>query len=66
MLMKKISIKRTLKRLYNIIIVILIFIIAALLTVFIVHKYLSAKEYNMLKDAGYVNSVSAGDYNLIV
>jgi pimeloyl-ACP methyl ester carboxylesterase len=64
--MKKISIKRTLKRLYNIIIVILIFIIAALLTVFIVHKYLSAKEYNMLKDAGYVNSVSAGDYNLNV
>jgi pimeloyl-ACP methyl ester carboxylesterase len=32
--------------------------------IFAVHKYLSAKEYNMLKAAGYVNPVSVGNYDL--
>jgi hypothetical protein len=40
--------------------------VITLLIIFAVHKYLSAKEYNMLKDAGYVNSVSVGNYNLNV
>jgi pimeloyl-ACP methyl ester carboxylesterase len=41
-------------------------VVITLLAIFVIHKYLSAKEYKMLKDAGYVNAVSAGDYNLNV
>jgi pimeloyl-ACP methyl ester carboxylesterase len=56
--------KRILKIVRNIFLILLGIIMIALLTIFIVHKYLSAKEYNMLEAAGYVNLVSAGDYNL--
>lgn len=41
-------------------------IVLALLVIFIAHNYFSAKEYSMLKEAGYINPVSAGDYNLNV
>jgi hypothetical protein len=48
----------------NIILILLALIILALLIIFIVHKALSAKEYKLLKSARYINSVSAGNYDL--
>lgn len=41
-------------------------IVVALLIIFAIHKCMSANERKMLEDAGYVNLVSAGDYNLNV
>ncbi len=58
--------KSSLKILRNIGIGILITIIVALLIIFLVHKHFSAKEYDMLLEAGYINPVSVGDYNLNV
>jgi pimeloyl-ACP methyl ester carboxylesterase len=46
--------------------ILFVIIVISLVAIFMVHKYLSAKEYNMLKDAGYINLVSVGDYNLNV
>jgi pimeloyl-ACP methyl ester carboxylesterase len=58
--------KKCLKAVQKILLILLGMIVIALLVIFAVHKYLSAKEYNMLKDAGYINAVSAGNYNLNV
>ncbi len=56
--------KKCLKAVRKIFLILFCVIMIALLVIFAVHKYLSAKEYNMLKDAGYINTVSAGNYDL--
>ena len=50
----------------NILLILLSILILFFVVLFIVHKMLSVQEYNQLDEAGYVNSVSAGEYNLNV
>ena len=54
------KLKLFLKILFGIIIVLLLSIIF----IFIVHKIKSNNEYNELKELGYINKYSAGDYDL--
>ena len=54
------KLKLFLKILLGIIIVLLLSIIV----IFVVHKIKSNNEYNELKDLGYINKYSAGDYDL--
>jgi pimeloyl-ACP methyl ester carboxylesterase len=58
------KIVKLLKGICNVLLIIFGTILIALLIIFVLHKYLSSKEYNLLNDAGYVNLVWAGDYNL--
>lgn len=58
--------KRALKIIRNIIIALLCLIIAFSVVMLAVHKALSKKEFELLKENGYYNPVSVGDYNLNV
>lgn len=58
--------KRIFKIVRNVILVILSVMVLFFLTVFIVHTVKSSQEYTMLEQAGYVNSVSVGEYNVNV
>lgn len=60
--MKRVSVKI----LRNIGMGIVVTVMVALIIIFLAHKHFSAKEYDMLLEAGYINPVSVGDYNLNV
>lgn len=52
------------KNIFKILLVISVIIIVILLTLFITHKIKSKNEYNELKELGYINKYSAGEYDL--
>lgn len=58
--------KKILKIVRNTILIILATILIFLLTIFIVHSVESSREYAKLEEAGYVKSVSVGEYNVNV
>ena len=39
-------------------------LLLSIIVIFVVHKIKSNNEYNELKDLGYINKYSAGDYDL--
>ena len=51
-------------KLFKILLVIIILLFLFISIVFIVHKIKTYNEYKELKNAGYINKYSAGDYNL--
>ena len=61
---KKNRIGNILKIVRNIIFVILIIAVIFVLVVFIFDRYQNSQERALLEKEGYVNLVSAGDYNL--
>lgn len=61
---KKSRIRNILKIVRNIMLVVLIIIVVFVLAVFIFDKYKKLQEKALLEREGYVNLVSAGDYNL--
>ena len=52
------------KLLFKILLGIVIVLFLLILVVFTIHKIKSNNEYNELKDLGYINKYSAGDYDL--
>ena len=58
--------KKIIRIIGKIILVLLILVILICLICFLVDKYKSRKEMDLLKEAGYVNLVSVGDYRLNV
>ena len=56
--------KKVFKIMLKVLLIILSILILFLLVHFIIHKIKSKNEYNELKDLGYINLYSAGDYNL--
>lgn len=56
--------KNKIIKLCKIIISILFIVLILLLVIFIVHRILLNKEYNELKENGYINKYSVGDYDL--
>lgn len=58
--------KKILKIVRNVFLILLAVIILAVLAIFIVHQCLLAGEKGLLEAQGYINPVSAGDYNLNV
>lgn len=61
---KKNRIGNILKIVRNIMLVVLIIVVVFLLAVFIFDKYKKSQERALIEKEGYVNLVSAGDYNL--
>ena len=59
-------IKSKFKILRNIVMGFLIILMVIFITIPLNHKYCSAKEYDILSEAGYINPVSVGNYNLNV
>lgn len=55
---------RVLKNLLKILLILIIIIILVVFINFIIHKIKSNKEYQYLKDNGYINLVNAGNYRL--
>lgn len=62
--MKKL--KKVLKVIGKIILILLLIVVLLCLICFVIDKYKNKKELKMLKEAGYVNLVSVGDYKLNV
>ena len=56
--------KKILRIIFKILLIILSILIIFIFVNFIVHKIKSKNEYKELKDLGYINLYSAGDYNL--
>ena len=55
---------KKLKLFLKILLGIIIVLLLSILVIFVVHKIKSNNEYNELKDLGYINKYSAGDYDL--
>ena len=55
---------KKIKLFFKILLGIIIFLLLSITIIFIVHKIKSNNEYNELKDLGYINKYSAGDYDL--
>lgn len=60
------TLKKILKVLRNVLIILFAIIVLVLIITFIVHRCLLAKEKKLLEEQGYINLVSAGDYDLNV
>jgi hypothetical protein len=58
--------KKKVKAVWKIVLTLMTVVVVVLLLIFTVHKYQSGREYELLNAAGYVNSVSTGEYNLNV
>lgn len=58
--------KKIIKIVGKMMLILLVIIILLCLICFVIDKHKNKKEINMLKEAGYVNLVSVGDYNLNV
>lgn len=56
--------KKVLKIILKVLLIIFSILLIFILIHFLVHKIRSKIEYNKLKDLGYINKYSAGDYNL--
>ena len=55
---------KKLKLFLKILLGIIIVLLLSIIVIFVVHKIKSNNEYNELKDLGYINKYSAGDYDL--
>ena len=55
---------KKLKLFLKILLGIIIVLLLSVIVIFVVHKIKSNNEYNELKDLGYINKYSAGDYDL--
>ena len=55
---------KKLKLFFKILLGIIIVLLLSIIVIFVVHKIKSNNEYNELKDLGYINKYSAGDYDL--
>ena len=58
--------KKAGKIIRNIVIILLCVLVLFVGVVFAVHQFLSYQERKLLEQAGYIHSVSAGEYNLNV